>query len=360
MITKRTALSRVLAALSRVLGPMGLVAIAVLISSCGLSLQSLPKPGGVSGPTYSVTATFSNVVNLPANAYVRVGAFTVGSVSSIGLRNYQAVVKMRIKNSVRLPVGTQATIAFDTPLGEDFVSLQTPTSKGPYLANGSAIPESQTQTAPSVEDALGALGALLNGGGIDQLETIIDQTNVALGGNQQNVRNLINELNATVTSLANNSPAIDDALQAIATLSKTLNTDSPEITAGIGALGLAVAVLARQNNNFDALVSQLHRLGTVANQIVTASANGTVQTVQALEPLLERLAAVKQQLGPDLSAIDSLERATPGIAPGDYLQAAIDATVQVPPVPSDALPLTKTTIDPPSNGVAAVLEEGLP
>lgn len=348
----------------------GLAAVVVLASSCGLSLQSLPKIGGISGPTYAVTATFANVVNLPANAQVRTGAFSVGYVSSIKVEDFQAVVTMRIKRSLKLPVGTTAAIHFDTPLGEDFVLLQPPQpapAGAVLLADGSHIPESETQTAPSVEDAFGALGALLNGGGIDQLQTIITQTNLALDGNQQKIRSLLESLNATVTSFAQNSPSIDNALNAIAALSKTLNNGSGTISNGIATIGPAVAVLGQENQDLAGMLTQLDRLSGAANNIIQASATGTVQTVKALQPLLGQLISVQQQLGPALDAVDAFERNTPRITPGDYVQLAINATVQLPQVPSDAPALQKVTVDPPEStqsydrsAIAILLEGGLP
>ena len=347
-----------------------LAGAAVTLSSCGISLQSLPKIGGVSGPTYTLTATFANVVNLPANAQVRVGAFAVGYVSSIAARNFQAVVTMKIKDKTRLPVGTTASIRFDTPLGEDFVLLQPPggaAASGPRLTSGTVIPEKDTSTAPSVEDAFGALGALLNGGGIDQLQTIIDQTNLALSGNQGKIRSLINYLNSTLTTFSHDTPSIDAALQAMADLSKTLNQGSSTITQGIGAIGPAADVLASETRDLNGLLANLDKLSSAANHIIEASATGTVQSVRALQPLLTQLTGVQQQLGPALTAITGLERNTPKVVPGNYVQLAVNATIQVPPVPSDAPPLQKVTVDPPDpnqsynrSAVATMIEGGLP
>lgn len=340
------------------------------LSSCGLSLQSLPKLGGISGPTYTISATFANVVNLPDNAQVRVGAFTVGYVSKIGIQNFQAVVSMKIKKNTVLPDGTTAEVAFDTPLGEDFVQLFPPTSSSNarLLASGAHIPETQTVTAPSVEDAFGALGALLNGGGLNQLQTIIDQTNLALNGNQPKIRSLLNYLNSTITTFAQSTPAIDNSLAAIGQLSQVLNQGSNTISQGIQSIGPAVAVLASENNDFDALITQLDRMSTAANSILSQSSAGTVHTVQALKPLLDQLVSVQQQLGPALGAVSALEQRTPGVVPGDYVQLAINATVVVPPVPSNAPGLKKITVDPPEptqsytdqSGIAIMIEDGLP
>ena len=350
-----------------------LFAVTLALTSCGISLQSLPKIGGISGPTYRLTASFDNVVNLPANAAVRVGAFSVGYVSTIKLQDFHAIVTMKVKDNTKLPVGTTASIRFDTPLGEDFVLLQPPATNGSantsYLANGDSI--SDTTTAPSVEDTFGALGALLNGGGINQLQTIISQTDLALNGNQTEIRGLVNDLNSTVSSLAANTPSIDRALQAIATLSQTLNNGSASLRQGIAALGPAATVLANQTDDLKGLFTNLDSLSTAANSIIDASFAGTVQTFQQLKPLLDQLTSVQSQLEPALTAITSLEQFTPRAVPGDYLQLSIDATIDIPPVPSDALPLKKITVDPPDpsqaygqdatdQSIAAVLEGGLP
>jgi len=74
--------------MKHLLRPASLLAAAGLLSSCGISLQSLPKIGGISGPTYKLTAYFTNVVNLPANAqaYVRALEDMMGApVCAIGV-----------------------------------------------------------------------------------------------------------------------------------------------------------------------------------------------------------------------------------------------------------------------------------
>jgi phospholipid/cholesterol/gamma-HCH transport system substrate-binding protein len=331
----------------RVVSLAAAAAITLAVTGCGISLQSLPKLGGISGPTYNVKATFANVVNLPANAEVREGAFQVGYVSNIATKDFAAVITMTIKKSIVLPASTTVEVRFDTPLGEDFLLLQPPTGApaAARLTNGSAIAEAQTSTAPSVEDTFGALGALLNGGGLNQLQTIITETNNVLVGNQPQIRSLLNQLNTTLTSFNGNSGAIDSALTAIGDLSQVLNRSRGAITNGIGALGPAVGVLASENTQLNQLISQVSRLSTVANNIVTQTQVGTVQDLQALGPVLNQLTAVQQQLSPALTAIDKFEHVVPQVTPGNYLQASIHATIQVPA--AGTAPVHKITVDPP-------------
>jgi phospholipid/cholesterol/gamma-HCH transport system substrate-binding protein len=343
-------------------------ALALTTSGCGVGLQNLPKPSGVSGSTYTLNATFSNVVNLPADAPVRVGAFIIGYVASLKAVNYQAKVTLKIRADEKLPRNTTAQVRFDTPLGEDYVALLLPGSNAqvasaspntsPFLAPGGTI--STTQAAPSVEDVFAALGALLNGGGLGQLQTIITQLNAAFNGNQPQIHDLITQLDTAVSSFAQHTPQLDAALTSIGTLSQTLNAGQATIVAGINALAPAVSILQQNSQQLTDLVNNIANLSTVANKVVVETHNSLRETLLDLGPVLDQLVGVAGQLGPALNAITALEARTPAIAPGGYVQASITANVQVPPVPGTAPPLNKVTVDYPGNGIAQMLDGGLP
>ncbi len=53
---------------------------------------------------------------------------------------------------------------------------------------------SRTTANATVEEVLGALSLLLNGGGISQLHTIMTQLNAALSGNEPQIRSLLAQL----------------------------------------------------------------------------------------------------------------------------------------------------------------------
>ena len=63
------------------------------------------------------------------------------------------------------------------------------------------------------------MGALLNGGGLNQLETIVTNLNQALGGHQQQIRQIIDDVSFTVTALNANKGSVDNALASLAALS---------------------------------------------------------------------------------------------------------------------------------------------
>jgi phospholipid/cholesterol/gamma-HCH transport system substrate-binding protein len=309
---------------------VGVVVMAMVLSSCGLSLQQLPKIGDLSGPYYSIDAQFSNVLNLPSNAQVREGAVVIGQAGTISVRDYLAQVQLKIKERYQLPVGTTAEVRFDNPLGEEYVLLTPPAHPtGTNMSAGTLIVEADTSTAPSVEDTFAALSTVLNGGGIAQLGTIIHELNLTFAGNQPQIRSLLNEINVAVTSLAQGSGAVDAALSAIGGLFQQLNRGNGTIVTGIDTIGPAIKILADENGQFGQLLNGLDQLGAIGNAVVAQSGQNSVTAVRDLQPVVDQLVGVEQQLGPDLTDLQQFEAETPKVAPGNYLQVSVTANVNL-------------------------------
>lgn len=318
--------------------------VTLVLASCGLSLQSLPTLSELNGPSYPVYATFSNVLNLPVDAQVRVGAEVVGQVSAISTQDFRADLTLDIKKSVRLPVGTTAQVRFDDPLGDEYVLLQAPAplqgyatltaaageDNGKYLGPDAHIPASATSDAPSVEDTFGALSLVLNGGGINQLQTIIGQLNATFDGNQAPIRSFLTTIDNGVSSLAGGKVAIDNALVSISNLTNKLNGGGSTIATGISTIAPAIGVLASENQQISGLLTGLSNLGAAGTKIALQSGQNAVADAKDLLPVLQQLDSVSSQLAPDLSALARFEAETPKIAPGDYLQVAAVVNVLLP------------------------------
>jgi phospholipid/cholesterol/gamma-HCH transport system substrate-binding protein len=328
----------------------GVLAAAVVGTGCGLSFQALPKPGGVSGSSYSLHAVFGNVLNLPIQARVLVGADQVGDVSSISTSHFKADLTLTIRSAIRIPKGTTAQILFVDPLGDEFIQLYPPRGRphGPYLTDGSVVPEHDTSSAPSIADTLAALGALLNGGGLNQLETIVTNLNQALGGHQQQIRGIINDLSFTVTALNANKSSVDNALASLAALSTQLAKGDAAIANGIDSIGPAVSVLSSENQDFQNLLTATTNLSNVADSIVTQSSSSILGTIQQLYGVVNQLVGVQSQLGPTLTDLTKFESQTTKIAPGDYLQLSLDGTAIV-----DSSPLLGPNRASPSSGTGS-------
>ena len=139
-------------------------AIAILVvavgatacSSNGLSSLPLPAPTVGSGG-YRLTAVFSNALNLPASAKVKLAGADVGQMETMVARNYTAVTTIRIMDGVRLPQGTTVELRSATPLGDVFIALKPPAGASattPLLKDGDTIGLDSTTAAATVESVL--------------------------------------------------------------------------------------------------------------------------------------------------------------------------------------------------------------
>ncbi len=76
------------------------------------------------------------------------------------------------------------------------------TRSAPALSDGAqAGAEQQTAEAPTIEDTFAALSLLLNGGGLDKLQTIARELSMALRGRTGAARDVISQLDKVVADL---------------------------------------------------------------------------------------------------------------------------------------------------------------
>ncbi|MCU4187491.1 MCE family protein [Acidiferrimicrobium sp. IK] len=320
------------------------VAMAIAVSGCGTSLQSLPQIGGPSGKTYTVRAEFANVLNLAKGAPVRLGATTVGSVGSIGVTGGHAQVTLHLQRSAAVPADVTAQVRFVTPLGDEYVQLTAPPAVGPApapgpLAPGATIPLPRTAAAASVEDTLAAAGTLLFGGGLGQVETLTSELNAILGGDQPQIRDLLANLTSAVTSLAAHDGDIDAALGALSNLSAQVNAGQAAISKALATLPAAARTITADNASVVGLLHGIDNFTPVAQGVVDQSGATLVADTNQLAPVVDQLVSVEGSLGSDLQTIATFSQRTARAAPAGYLQlhAIIDLVnrplpIAVPPL----------------------------
>ena len=270
-----------------------LLATALSVGACGFpALTSLPLPGGASsGPTYQVTVLFADAATLVVRDAVRVNDVPVGEVTSIGLTpDLKAKVVCRLDTSVHLPRNAGARIASTGLLGEDFVAFAAPLSHSSSapLSGGDTIVGGAT-TDPDVEQVLGALSAVLNGGSIGQLQVVVRELDAALKGRTGDVRSLLSRLKDLVGTLDVHKQTIVDALTGLDRLSAVLAQQHAKLGAILSQLPAGIDILAAERPSLTALVSSVARLGDAATHVITASSADLVADLGYLKPVLTQL-----------------------------------------------------------------------
>ncbi|MEV0084374.1 MCE family protein [Saccharopolyspora sp. NPDC050642] len=283
---------------------------ALLVSGCGTAgftgLYNAPLPGGAelgSNP-YRVTAHFADVLDLVPQSSVKVNDVAVGRVERIELSpdNTTALVHMSVNGDVRLPANADAQLRQSSLLGEKFVELAAPAGAAEgALADGAVIPLERTNRNPQVEEVLGALSMLLNGGGVAQLQDIVRELNGAFTGNEAEIRSLLGNLNETVTRLDGQKENITRAIDGLNRLSSTLRGQTDQIAGAIDGLGPGLRTLEEQRGQLVTMLQSLDQLSGVAVQTVNRSKDDMVADLHALAPTLQKLAETGDAL-PDAIA----------------------------------------------------------
>jgi phospholipid/cholesterol/gamma-HCH transport system substrate-binding protein len=280
----------------------------VLAAAAGLAVllaagcDALPG-GAPSGPGYQVSADFSEVLDLVPQAAVKVNDVTVGSVRDITLHGWTARVRMTVSRDVHLPANATAAIRQSSLLGEKFVALAPPSTEPAQgsLADGALIPVTRTSRTAEVEEVLGALGMLLNGGGLGQLKTIDEELNNALSGREADVTDLLHQLDTFVAGLDAQKADITKAIDALDAFSAHLAEQKATIGTALDALGPGLQVLAQQRAQLTQALTALGDLSGVGTRVVTQSRDATLASLAALRPILAQLVKAGDNLPNALS-----------------------------------------------------------
>ncbi len=281
----------------------------VVLSGCQFKgAAAIPLPGGAGGGAgaYHVTIEFPDVLDLVPQSAVKVNDVSVGRVTAIevGPTGYTARVRVQVRKDVVLPENAHASLRQTSLLGEKFVSLDAPPAgMGQGQLKDGAVIESTSRNF-EVEEVLGALSLVLNGGSLEQLQTINRELAAALQGRESKVRDLLTQLNTFVGGLDKQKADIVRALDGLDKLTGRLAAQRTTLETGLRDIPAGVSVLADQRAQLTQVLTGLNRLGTVAVRVIHASQQNTTVDLRALEPILTQL----NRAGKDLP--DSLELLT--------------------------------------------------
>jgi phospholipid/cholesterol/gamma-HCH transport system substrate-binding protein len=314
-----------------------LVVAAVALTGCGFKgAYSLPLPGGNAGRNnYQVVAVFDDVQDLVPMSAVRVNDVAVGDVSTIDYdpTDGKAHVKMRLRDSVKLPANATATLEQTTLLGEKYIALSAPTggaASSEPLVDGSVIDANATSNLPDVEEVFGVLSAVLNGGDLQDLQTINLEIGKALTGREQDVKSALRQLTTFVTALDKQKQDIVRALDELDRFSGALASQTGTIATALDDLGPGLEVLADERAKFTTLLTDLARFGDIATRIITSSRKETVAGLRDLRPVLKHLRAAGTNLPRSLELLitypfpKNIDKAIPGDYNGLHLSFNAD------------------------------------
>ncbi|MDO7869510.1 MCE family protein [Nocardioides jiangxiensis] len=289
------------------LATAALAGVGLLVSGCGFTAGDLARANNSRGDGYLVSLAVPDALNLPDGSPVRIGGVSVGKVDTVKAKDYEAIVTLKIHNDTHLTDQAKVRLRYTTALGEMYVQIE-PSATGTPLKGGEMLARTQSETAPSVEDALASASLLINGGGLGSIETIVTELNKAVDGRVPTTHALISKLDTFMRTVTGSQRQIDRILTALAATSKTLNARQDTINKALVEIRPAAKTLTDNTPQLVALLKEANKLGATAKRIVDANRGNVEQVVRELGPVLQTINANSDAI---LSALANLRSAAP-------------------------------------------------
>ena len=253
------------------------------------------------GSGYDVAADFKDSGGIFVNAEVTYRGVAVGRVSDMKLVHDGVRVVFTIKpGAAKIPADTDAFVATRSAVGEQYVILRPRTAQGPFLKDGSVIPQNRTGIPVPVEQLLLNLDKLA--GSIDQehLRVVVNELGTAFNGAGDDLGRLIDNgdllLARAQTSLPQTLKLINDSQTVLGTQVASRSA----IQKWAADLRLFTDTLRSSDHDLRTLVVNAPDAGAALQDLVQNAGPGLGSLVRNLDILnkvtIPRLAGVQQML----------------------------------------------------------------
>ncbi|MCX6468710.1 MAG: MlaD family protein [Corynebacteriales bacterium] len=271
---------------------VGGVAIAMVVSSCGINADNPPSFNTSGSGGYTIGMEFTSALNLPAQAKVLSNGADIGTVKDVTYENGHALVKAQVKSDSRLPADSRAELRQDTLLGEIYVSILPPSepTTADMLKSGSVIPLSRTEPAANVEDVMRGMANVLGGGELSKVHTAISTLNTAFPRDPKQFDALYRTTLTTLSEVSANTDKLDVVLSSADRTLKVVLADPAAldrvlIKGGRNFYGLGYTLI-----DVALLIANLRDFSTAAGAIVDPENSRIVPSVAAIAPVVRSLA----------------------------------------------------------------------
>jgi phospholipid/cholesterol/gamma-HCH transport system substrate-binding protein len=251
------------------------------------------------GTGYDVAADFKDSGGIFVNAEVTYRGVAVGRVSDMTLTDDGVRVTLTIDPGAKpIPAEARAVVANRSAVGEQYVDLRPDSDKGPFLKDGSVIPQNRTSIPIPVEQLMLDVDQLVGSLDTDNLRTVVDELGKAFAGSGDDLTRLIDNGDLLLTRAEQSLPqtlqlitdgqtvldtqvasrsAIQDWAQNLRLVSDTLVQMDPDLRELVVNAPDAGAALQDLVNNAGPGLGSLVRNLDILNQVTIPRLDGVEQ-----------------------------------------------------------------------------------
>ncbi|HEU5031767.1 MAG TPA: MCE family protein [Spirillospora sp.] len=236
------------------------------------------------GSGLHLRATFDDVSGLRSGDEVKVAGTPVGRVTSVKVVDGRAVVGMKIRPSLHIPVDSSAVIRWKDLIGKREIYLETGSSRA-MLKDGQRL--TRTRSAADLGALINDLGPLVGGIDPDEINKILQSFATALDGNQDKIDQMSVNLAALLRTLGSRSDTIRRMIGDYRTVTDALAARDRQITETIGSLTDLTQAFAQDRTALGTASTRLGDVATNLDKVLGGSAPQLGRLVQGTTDLME-------------------------------------------------------------------------
>ncbi len=252
--------------------------------------------------TYELEAAFEDATGVMANDAVKLAGVDVGRVQGTRIEDGQAIVTFNIDDDIELPVDSTIGIRWRNVLGQRFLYIY-PGDDKELFAKGELITAENTDSVSDVGELLNKVGPILKAIDPDEANAFLDSVNTALQGNEQDVRQLLDEGAELAQTLAGEDENIKDLLTSADTVAGAFASQDEalgQIFDNLDGLGV---MLERRLNDVNSLVTDFSVVQRELDELVVENRDEIDSTIASLDVVANTLAKHKKNLAETLRTL---------------------------------------------------------
>jgi phospholipid/cholesterol/gamma-HCH transport system substrate-binding protein len=273
--------------------------------------------------TCTVTADLSDSGGIFTSAEVTLRGVAIGKVGALQLTPDGVQVELDLASCDHplIPADTEAVVTDLSAVGEQYMNLIPPDSKGPYLREHSVIPVSHTKLPIATQVLLTNLDNLANSVNDNNLGTVITELGTAFNGQGGNLQRLLDAGNQLLVAAQKNFPATESLIKTASTVLATQLKEGSALQSWAHNLNLLTAQLKASDPTIRSLLTNAPSDLDIVNAFVKNNAGDLGVLLANLDTTGQIISGVVdpatgQLSGGNLSGIEVLLEAYPGVIAG--------------------------------------------
>ena len=245
--------------------------------------------------TYELEAEFDDATGILNNDAVKLAGVDVGRVQGAEIEDGKAIVTFNIDKDVQLPKDSRVSIRWRNVLGQRFVYVY-PGDDEEVYEEGDRIPVSQTDDVNDIGTFINRVGPVLKAIDPEEANAFLDAMNTALEGNEQDVRQLLDDGAKLAETLSEEDIEIKGLIRSSSKIMGAFASQDEALGGIFDNLDGVGTMLRRRINDVNTLVTEFAAVQRQLNRLVTENGDNIDASIASLDTVAGVLAKNKRNL----------------------------------------------------------------